>query len=305
MRRIFRILFVTVITEDYSRIEGAVLDSCYRLEDLIPEISFEFTSMRNLIEGSNFTETLLEDVQNSDLIICNISKHYYSSMYELGLAHALNKPTIILVDNEARFNFDMNSVRYIAYDQNSLETSFIPHLVKILSIAVTEPEMWKLNFHEEGKKEKKDNRKTVFVSYSHKDFIYLDRIKIHLKPIERKGLVDLWSDTLILSGEKWKDKIEAALEKAAIAILLLSADFMASDFIVDKELQPLLKTAESNGTIIIPVIVKPCRFLREPSISQFQATNDPINPLCKLSEFEQEEIYEKISHRIELALGSE
>ena len=79
-------------------------------------------------------------------------------------------------------------------------------------------------------------------------------------------------------------------------------DFIASDFIVNNEIQPLLKNAEDKGTIILPVIVKPCRFLREPSISQFQSINNPAEPLCKLNEYEQEDIYELISQRIELAL---
>ncbi len=119
------------------------------------------------------------------------------------------------------------------------------------------------------------------------------------------GHVKLWSDTIILSGEKRKEKIEEELNNAAIAVLLISADFMASDFIISDELQPLLKLAESKGTIIIPIIIKPCRFLREPTLSQFQSVNNPLNPLCKISEFEQEEIYEKVAQRIELAIKSE
>ncbi len=53
--------------------------------------------------------------------------------------------------------------------------------------------------------------------------------------------------TKIKAGDKWKEKIERALEKSAIAILLISADFLASDFIVDNELPPLLKSAEGKG----------------------------------------------------------
>ncbi|MBA3827955.1 MAG: TIR domain-containing protein [Taibaiella sp.] len=147
--------------------------------------------------------------------------------------------------------------------------------------------------------------KSIFVSYSHKDNIYLERLKVHLIPLERMGHVKLWSDTIILSGEKRKEKIEEELNNAAIAVLLISADFMASDFIISDELQPLLKLAESKGTIIIPIIIKPCRFLREPTLSQFQSVNNPLNPLCKISEFEQEEIYEKVAQRIELAIKSE
>ena len=55
-----------------------------------------------------------------------------------------------------------------------------------------------------------------------------------------------------MSGEKWKQKIEKALNDASIAILLISADFIASDFIINNELQPLLKNAEEKGTVILP-----------------------------------------------------
>jgi len=63
------------------------------------------------------------------------------------------------------------------------------------------------------------------VSYSHLDSKYIERLKIHLRPFEKSGLVDLWSDTRINVREKWKEKIESALNNSAIAILLISADF--------------------------------------------------------------------------------
>ena len=303
MKDTFDIFFITPYSDEYFKIEQAVHEAFEKLITLLPDVNFRMRTARSVDEGSRLTEKIIEYIKDADLIICNISRYNSNAMYELGLAHAFNKATVILVDNETSIGFDIASMRYITYDQSSLSTSFVPHLAKTLTIIVAEPDEWKL--YSKKTDEQIDKKKTVFVSYSHKDFIYLDRVRIHLKPLERKGLIDLWSDTLILSGEKWKEKIATALDKAAIALLLISADFMASDFIVDKELQPLLKSAESKGTIIIPVIVKPCRFLREPSISQFQSANDPINPLCKLSEYEQEDIYEKVSHRIELALGSE
>ena len=110
----------------------------------------------------------------------------------------------------------------------------------------------------------KETRKTVFISYSHADVDFLLRLKIHLRPFEKKGVIDLWEDTKIKVGEKWNERIEKALDKAAIAILLISADFLASDFIIDNELPPLLHAAEEKGKIILPVIVKPCRFLKDP-----------------------------------------
>lgn len=303
MQKGIEIFYITPYSEDYRKVEEAVIAAYQKARNLLPDVSLKMSGVTNIVSGSNLTLEVLKQIQNADIIICNISKYNSDAMYELGIAHAMNKPTIILIDNETSINFDIASFRYITYDQNSLPNVLTNHLAKVLTLAVTEPEEWKINFLNPSKKEV--DEKTIFVSYSHKDTIYLDRIKIHLKPLERKGAIQLWSDTLILSGEKWKEKIEAALDKAAIALLLVSADFMASEFIINNELQPLLKSAERKGTIIIPVIVKPCRFLREPSISQFQSVNDPINPLCKLSEYEQEDIYEKVAHRIEIVIGSD
>ncbi len=139
----------------------------------------------------------------------------------------------------------------------------------------------------------------IFISYSHRDKEYLDRLMVHLKPLERKGLIDTWVDTRLLAGDKWKTEIEKALNNARIAILLISADFLASDFIVDNELPPLLQAAEDKGTLILPVILKPCRFTREKTISQFQAINPPDDPLSLSEENERELIYDTIAQRIE------
>lgn len=101
------------------------------------------------------------------------------------------------------------------------------------------------------------------------------------------------------AGDKWKIEIENALKRARAAILLVSADFLASGFIVDNELPLLLKRAELEGTRIIPVIVKPCRFDRDKNLSMFQSINDPSKPIIKLSSAEREKIYDRISNEIE------
>lgn len=128
---------------------------------------------------------------------------------------------------------------------------------------------------------------------------------VHLRPLEKGDLIDLWVDTKLKSGDKWKIEIENALKRARAAILLVSADFLASDFIVKNELPPLLKKAEFEGTRIIPVIVKLCRFTRDKNLSLFQATNDPLKPLIKLSSADREKIYDWISKEIEELMGEE
>ncbi len=148
------------------------------------------------------------------------------------------------------------------------------------------------------------NEDNVFISYSHNDEEYLDRLMVHLKPLN-DNQIDIWTDRKILSGDKWQYEIEKALKKSKIAILLISADFLASTFIVKKELPPILKKAEEHGTLIIPVILKPCRFLREQSLSIFQSINSPDEPICKLGEYDKELIYDKIAERVETTLGSQ
>lgn len=146
----------------------------------------------------------------------------------------------------------------------------------------------------------------VFISYSHKDRVFFDRLLVHLKPLERKELLDVWADTKIQAGDQWRQEIENALNEAKVAVLLVSADFLASDFIVDNELPPLLEGAEKKGTRILPVILKPCRFAREPKLSRFQAINPPSDPLLAMEEHNRELIFDAVAQSIESELsGSE
>ena len=127
------------------------------------------------------------------------------------------------------------------------------------------------------------HRQTVFVSYSHRDRKHLDRLRVHLRPLERQGLIDLWEDTRLQSGTRWRDEIGDAIARCKVAVLLISADFLASAFIVENELPPLINAARSNGVIIFPIIISPCRFTKTQVVSEVQAVNDPERPLSLLS----------------------
>ncbi len=141
-------------------------------------------------------------------------------------------------------------------------------------------------------------RTTVFVSYSHANDAYLKRLQVHLKVLKHEGVdVDVRDDTRIKAGMKWNDEIKAALVSAKAGIMLVSTDFLASDFIMTNELPSLLESAESCGTTILPLIIEPCRFSNS-KLSIFQAVNDPDTPLSKLSEADQEEQYLALIERI-------
>ncbi len=132
-------------------------------------------------------------------------------------------------------------------------------------------------------------RNKVFVSYCHMDNDYLSDVQRHFKPFLSQ--IDFWDDTKILPGQKWKDEIRKAIDTAKVAILLVSTDFLGSDFISTNELPPLLQAAEENGAVILIVILKPCLFEEFDSLNQFQAMNPPNKPVLKMDYSEKEELY--------------
>jgi uracil-DNA glycosylase family 4 len=141
----------------------------------------------------------------------------------------------------------------------------------------------------------------VFISYSHRDRAALARLQVHLKPLEREGLVERWDDTRIQPGGLWKDEIQNALASARVAVLLVSADFLASDFIAAEELPPLLEAERARGLVILPVILGPCRY-EKTTLARFQAVNDPARPLYKMRKPEREAVWVKLANDIEEAL---
>ena len=142
----------------------------------------------------------------------------------------------------------------------------------------------------------------VFVSYSRRDTKWLDELQLHLKPLVRDGQINLWDDTRIDKGKRWKEEIRQALEVAHVAILLVSKHFLASDFINTEELPPLLKAADEKGVVILPLIIGHCRFQQTKSLSVFQAVNNPGKPLASIrSPAKRDEEFVRLTDHVEAA----
>jgi hypothetical protein len=121
-------------------------------------------------------------------------------------------------------------------------------------------------------------RSDVFISYSHADAKWLKKLRPFLKPMERKGILHTWDDTRIKPGSKWIDEIKHALARTKIAVLLVSQDFLASEFITDQELPHFLKASEKEGLTILWLPLSASTWQDSP-LADFQAATDPLKPL--------------------------
>lgn len=142
----------------------------------------------------------------------------------------------------------------------------------------------------------------VFISYSHQDKDWLTKLEIHLKPLIRKQNIDVWNDQKIEAGAEWHKEISKALATAKVAVLLVSHNFLASDFIADNELPPLLNAAKSQGLTIIWIPISYCLY-EETEIAKYQAAYLPDRPLSSLSSSEQNQALVEICKQIQKALN--
>jgi len=154
---------------------------------------------------------------------------------------------------------------------------------------------------ETTKQKAKSVRDLVFIGYSHKDKRWLNDLQTHLKPYVRNGLT-AWSDKQITPGSKWFPKIETALASTKVAVLLVTPNFLASDFIHEKELGPLLKEAENGKVSILWIPVRACAY-KETPLKDYQAVIGPEKPLANMKA-ERDKAWVKICEEIKKAVSS-
>src|SRR6266568_8284875 len=96
----------------------------------------------------------------------------------------------------------------------------------------------------------------IFCCYAHKDEALLNKLKTHLKPLKREGLIDLWHDRNISAGKEWEREIDKHLNSAQIILLLVSPDFMDSEYCYGIEMQRAMERHERGESCVIPIILE-------------------------------------------------
>jgi TIR domain len=112
------------------------------------------------------------------------------------------------------------------------------------------------DFSREEKLQRKEPLK-VFCSYAHEDETLREHLYKHLRLLERQGLLTLWHDRLISAGTDWARTIDANLSSASLILLLISPDFLASDYCYGIEMRRALERHNANEARVIPILLRP------------------------------------------------
>lgn len=104
----------------------------------------------------------------------------------------------------------------------------------------------------------------LFLAYAREDEAFKDELVKHLTALHRQGLISIWHDQAIEPGSRWENVIEENLQSADIILLLVSADFIASDYAYNIEMKKAIGRHEVGSAVVIPVILRPCRWKGAP-----------------------------------------
>jgi formylglycine-generating enzyme required for sulfatase activity len=119
----------------------------------------------------------------------------------------------------------------------------------------------------------------VFFSYSHQDDRFRIRLEKHLTLLERQGLIEPWSDRKLLPGGEWAKEIDERLERAELILFLVSADFLASEYIWGVEMKRALERQEAGEARVVPVILSDCDWHSAP-FGKLQALPEDGRPVA-------------------------
>lgn len=126
----------------------------------------------------------------------------------------------------------------------------------------------------------------VFYSYSHKDEAFRDQLETHLKLLSRNGFISEWHDRKISPGNEWKNKINDEIRSSNIILLLISTDFIASDYCYEEELRIAMEMHEENTAVVVPIILLPSRWKDTP-FAKLQALPKDVVPISTWSDIDQ------------------
>jgi hypothetical protein len=195
-------------------------------------------------DGKELDETFILSLWDEHLAVQNIEKIcYYMPIMPgslVGLDHDLCRVPFAASTLPSHIGLSRNSGQNNQATASCLETA----------------DSTKQMRHEPGRN--LSRAKNLFYSYSHIDEPLRDQLEVHLTLLSRQGIISSWHDRKIIPGVEWDHEIDKQLDQAAIILLLVSADFIASKYCWDKEVKRALELHAAKQATVVPVLLRPC-----------------------------------------------
>ena len=110
----------------------------------------------------------------------------------------------------------------------------------------------------------------VFVSYSHRDVVWKERLVTHLRVLQAQKWIKIWDYQQAAAGQCWEKHLYRAIELASIAVVLVSPDYLASDFCIHIEMPHVLKRRSEEGLKVVPILIRDCLWRAVPELREIQ-----------------------------------
>ena len=145
---------------------------------------------------------------------------------------------------------------------------------------------------------------SVFISYSHVDEAWKDKLTVQLGVLATEGDLEVWDDRRIEVGDDWLPEIEAALNAASVAVLLISAPFLTSNFIRRNEVPAILARRQSEGLRVVPILVRPCRWRKVEWLANIQMFPRDGREIAGGTPYEIDKDFAAIAEKIDDFIGA-
>jgi tetratricopeptide (TPR) repeat protein len=142
----------------------------------------------------------------------------------------------------------------------------------------------------------------IFIAYAKEDEAIVTELKSHLSPLERNQSAKVWYDGMVVAGEEWQSTTKNALQNAKIILLIISADFIASDECYNDSLKPAIDLHNAGKCRVIPILARPCLWQESP-FAKLHPLPQNQNPIMSSSWKNQEEPYSQIADSLRVTIG--
>jgi formylglycine-generating enzyme required for sulfatase activity len=121
----------------------------------------------------------------------------------------------------------------------------------------------------------------VFFSYSREDKALRDKLEIHLSGLKRQGVISSWHDRQLLAGDEWKREIDQHIQTADVILLLISPNFIASEYCYDIELPDAMARHDAGEACVVPILMRPVSGWQDFSFAKLQVYPSGGKPVTK------------------------